>query len=635
MTEKARENILPFVGKGFIGKEPVMPGSRILLLGLMLAVLTSVITCGCKTNPPILIVTDSDAADNPHGGYLAEILRGEGLVEFLQVELASILADPDPQAYLASFPVVLLSETELNPTEEGHFRSYVSGGGKLIAMRPDPDLADLFGMSFVGTRVEQDLQYYAMDTTRDPGIGLTDVSLQYHGAADDYTLNGAVALAHLWDDIHTPSSNPAVSLYSHGSGHASAFTFDLAKSVVLTRQGNPAWKDSEGDGLSGYRPGDLFFRTTGEKWLSPERTRIPQADEAQRFLANLILTLVDQPLPRMWYLPALHKALMVNTGEAESMGGASLEQIMVDLEGYGGYYTHYLMEVGITNTPAAMEADWRARGHEVGPHMWGGGPDTCEALYPAYQQITNNLLGKFGHGGRTARSHTIDWCGWSDMAGIEAEFGTRMDTNYYHYLPPLLPYGDNANGYFTGSGLPQRFSDEAGNILPIYQAATPWPDEWFADNGFTAEETAQIIKDMFSAAENGSFSAFVANIHHVRYYGADSITHTWANEVWAYARDNGIPLWSAEMLLDFVQARDAAAFENITWNGDSLQFTFKTLYGGQDLTVMVPSEADGRTLAFVKVDGVGVPYVVETLKGRSYALFSTQAPQARVTATYE
>src|SRR5207249_2398613 len=103
-------------------------------------------------------------------------------------------------------------------TQQQVFRSYVAGGGKLVAMRPDPALADLFGLTYVGPRAEQLRQFFAVDTTRAPGAGITPLSVQYHGAADNYTLNGATALASLWTDITTPSATPAVALYGYGSG---------------------------------------------------------------------------------------------------------------------------------------------------------------------------------------------------------------------------------------------------------------------------------------------------------------------------------------------------------------------------------------------------------------------------------
>src|SRR5262249_49945619 len=149
-----------------------------------------------------------------------------------------------------------------------------------------------------------------------------------HGDADKYLLQGGFALGYLWDDIDTPSNSPAVVLNTYGSGKAAAMCFDLARSIVLMRQGNPHWKDSEGDGAQGvlnpgdpfdenpnpiapgqYRPMDMFVRLDGRLWFDPLRLHIPQADEVQRFLANLILSMLGQPLPRLWYLPGAHKAI--------------------------------------------------------------------------------------------------------------------------------------------------------------------------------------------------------------------------------------------------------------------------------------------------------------------------------------
>ena len=67
--------------------------------------------------------------------------------------------------------------------------------------------------------------------------------MQFHGTADRYTLDGATAVATLYSTATTATANPAVTVRSVGSdgGQAAAFTYDLARSVVYTRQGNPAW----------------------------------------------------------------------------------------------------------------------------------------------------------------------------------------------------------------------------------------------------------------------------------------------------------------------------------------------------------------------------------------------------------
>lgn len=41
-------------------------------------------------------------------------------------------------------------------------------------------------------------------------------------------------------------------------GQAATFTYDLARSVVYTRQANPAWAGQERDGIAPKRSDDLF-----------------------------------------------------------------------------------------------------------------------------------------------------------------------------------------------------------------------------------------------------------------------------------------------------------------------------------------------------------------------------------------
>ncbi len=581
---------------------------------------------------PILLITDKLNTANPFNGYLAEILRAEGVVEFQQIELDALTSSADPAAYLAAFDEVVLADGNLDTTAQQQMRDYVNAGGHLLAMRPEASLADLFGLTYVNARPEQLLEFFGIDTTQGPGAGITATSLQYHGDADNYTLNGATALASLYDSINTASTRPATSIANAGSGRAAAFTFDLAKSIVLTRQGNPAWVGEERDGLSSYRPSDLFAGPVGSSYLAPERTRIPQADEAQRFFANVVLSMLDTPAPRMWYLPGTHTSVIVNTGDGEDDGESALAPVINDANSYGGAFTTYMRESGIQNTSVATEAAWRAAGNEQGVHVYGD--RTLDGMTAAEAAIVAQFEAKFGHSARTARNHTIAWTGWADMAAIEAANGVELDTNYYHYMNWLLGYGDNANGYFTGSGLPQKFTDEQGNVLPIYQALTEWPDEWFADNGFSAQATFNIMKSMIESADSGYYSAFVANIHAVRYNGVDAITHAWANMLWAYARDHDIPMWSAEHLADFVEARDASQFRNVAWNGTNLTFDFSTTKAGQELTIMVPAEQGSSQLLSVTVGGTPATFTEKTVAGRKYAMVTTTAASAQVVAAY-
>ena len=394
----------------------------------------------------------------------------------------------------------------------------------------------------------------------------------------------------------------------------------------------------------------MYMRLDGTEYFDLALFPIPQADEMQRFLANIIAEMCERPLPRMWYLPGMHKVLMVNTGDGESNYGKEFDSVLDTCASYGGHFSLYLRErvvnaekgLGIERTTAEQEVAWRKAGHEIGVHVWAGGPDgkgAYEALHDAYGKIVGNLRAKFGHGSRTCRNHSIDWTGWADMAAIEAEFGTGMDFNYYHYIFTHSP--KTTNGYFNGTGLPQRFIDAKGRILPIYQATTQWSDEWFALQGadMTAKEVVAVMKRMFEAGRKGYYSAFINNIHPVRYNNGNDITSAWAKVIWAYCRDEGIPSWTGEMLLDFVEARNCARFQNLTWEaaprraGRQLKFDFQGTEG-QDLTVMVPASCGGHELTALAMDGKTVSLTIETIKGIRYAMFTPKTARAQVVADY-
>ena len=118
-----------------------------------------------------------------------------------------------------------------------------------------------------------------------------------------------------------------MSLVSVGTsgGQAAAFTYDLAQSTVYLRQGNPAWDQQERDGQAPIRSDDLYFGGASTDWVNLSKVAIPQADEQQRLLANLIgaMNLDKKPLPRFWYFPRSAKAVVVATGDDHGNGGTA------------------------------------------------------------------------------------------------------------------------------------------------------------------------------------------------------------------------------------------------------------------------------------------------------------------------
>lgn len=596
-----------------------------------------------EVSQPILVVTDSSYTDNLFNPYMTEILKGEGFFSYEAIEKDDLMQKTEPGAYVSGYKLVLLCETDLNSSQQQIFRNYVQSGGKLIAMRPDESLADMFGLEYNSVRNEQLIQYFAVDPNSYATSGATRLSLQYHGQADEYSLDGAKALAYLYNDIDTPSNMPAIAMNNYGNGTAIAYSFDLAKSIVLMRQGNPDWKDTEGDGLSGYRPSDTFHRINGDAWFARERLDVPQADEAQRILSNIIVTVLNKPIPRMWYLPSDHDVIMINTGDGESNYGYQFDPIFNDASSYGANISIYIRETGVSNTGVSREADWRAEGHEVGIHAYYD-QNIYSDEEDAYGSLSEALYNKFGHWSRTCRNHTIEWTGWIDMAEFESDFNTRLDLNYYHLVHFF--YNDpSAFGFFTGSALAQKFMKEDGTFLDIYQLLTELPDEGFDYAGMDSQQAVAVTVEQIEKAErNGYYAAFVNNIHPVRYgipdsegstqLSGDGITYDWVHGMWAYCREQNIPLWSAEMYLDFILARNSSTFDNFTYGKNSISFDFQTETAREDLTLMLPATSSLGTLEQVNVDGVSTSFQEKVVKGIEYGIFSVSNSSARIEGIY-
>ncbi len=141
---------------------------------------------------PILVVS---SAVHPFSEYYVEILRNEGLNAFDAVDITSLTP-----ATLAAHDVVVLGEIPINASQAAMLAAWVDDGGNLIAMRPDPDLASLVGVTDTGADLAEG--YLQIDTAAGtPGAGLVGQTIQFHGTADRYDLDaGTDALATLWSD---------------------------------------------------------------------------------------------------------------------------------------------------------------------------------------------------------------------------------------------------------------------------------------------------------------------------------------------------------------------------------------------------------------------------------------------------
>ncbi|MBN8655678.1 MAG: DUF4082 domain-containing protein, partial [Anaerolineae bacterium] len=568
---------------------------------------------------PILVLS---SATNPFSRYYAEILRAEGLNEFTATDISNLTAP-----LLNNYQVLILGEMTLTSTEVGLITNWVNNGGNLIAMRPDPQLAGLLGLNTAGSTLSEG--YLLVNTASTPGQGIVNQTIQYHGTADRYTLNGATSIATLYSNASTATANPAVTMINVGSngGQAAAFTYDLARSVVYTRQGNPAWEGQNRDGQAGpIRSDNLFFgNAAGDPqldWVDFNKIQIPQADEQQRLLVNMILAMnADKnPLPHFWYFPRFEKAVVVMTHD-EHGGG----DIISRLNSYNAASpvgcniadwecilstTYMYTNAPITN---AQVAAYQNQGHEFAVHVNTGCANfTPASLAADYASQIPALAAQFPSMDtqRTQRTHCIAFSDWSSQPKIQYQNGMRFDTNYYYWPSSWI---QDRPGMFTGSGMPMRFADLDGTMIDVYQATTQMTDE-------SGQSYPLHINSLLNNAVGspGYYGAFTTNIHTDGGANATNAAAAIVNS----AQTLGVPVVSALQMLNWVDGRNFSAFSGISWNGNALDFHVSVGGGANGLYALLPTQSNAGPLQSITRNGTPVTYTTETVKGIEYAVFS-------------
>jgi|GEM_PF-522117 len=575
---------------------------------------------------PVLVLY---SASNPYSRYTIEILRTEGLNYYLARDIADVTATD-----LANADVVVLGEVNVTTTQATQLSNWVNGGGTLVAFRPSTELSSLLGITKVSGSLAD--QYLLVNTSSGPGVGIVNQTIQFHGTADLYTLNGAASLATLYSSATTATTYPAVTQRDVGSngGRAIAFTYDLPRSVVYTRQGNPAWSGQKRDGTTGpVRSDDLFYGGSVADWINLNKVAIPQADEQQRLLTNIILqgNMHRKPLPRFWFLPRGLKAAIVMTGDDHATGGTS------------GRFNQYLT---LGPNSAADVADWKAvRGTS---YLYTGSPiSNAEAItYEAQgfelslhtntncenftaSTLNSNISTQMSQlraqlpgisAPLTHRTHCMVWSDWATAAKVQAQNGIRMDVNYYYWPGNWV---QNRPGMFTGSGMPMRFADMDGTMVDIYQATTQMTDEsgialpWFCD---------QLLDK--ALGPEGYYGVFVTNMH------TDTANHIGSNRIIASAQARQVPIISARQMLTWLDGRNNSYFGTMTWNNNQLSFPATALAGARNLKGMLPVNAATGQLTSITRNGSSVAYTTETIKGIAYAFFDITIGTSNYVATY-
>jgi len=578
---------------------------------------------------PILVIS---SLLNPFSRYYGEILSAEGLNEYTIADMSNLTP-----ANLANYDVVILGDISLSSAQATMLADWVSGGGNLIAMHPDKQLAGLLGLTPTSSTLTD--AYLLVQNSSGAGAGIVGQTIQFHGSADLYTPNGAAILATLYSTASTSTAYPAVTLINSGAGLAAAFTYDLARSVIYTRQGNPAWSGEKRDGqIPPTRSDDLYFGAASfdpePDWVNLSKVSIPQADEQQRLLANLILSMnaARKPLPRFWYFPSGFKAVVIMTGDDHGSfysGSATSNRFDDDLAASPQgcsvadwqcvRASAYLFPQALASNPLtdSQVAAYIAQGFEVSFHADSN--PTCSDWTPSeldsfYTNLLASLAAQFPSlpTPKTHRMHCISWSDYDSQPQVELGHGIRLDTSYYYWPPSWV---NDQPGMFTGSGMPMRFTDRNGNIIDVYQATTQMTDESGQSYPFNIDT---LLDNALGAT--GYYGAFAVNAHNDQgsYPGI-------APDVISSAQSRGVPIVSSLQMLTWLDGRNSSFFGSLAWSGNTLSFTITQATRARNLRAILPTNGPSGILSSISINGSPVAFATQTIKGVSYGMFDASS----------
>ncbi len=531
--------------------------------------------------PPASILVVSERLDRWFSSpeALAELLRFEGINDVETAWLDDVAAQT-----LTGRSLVLLGPSEPAPDTGALLLDFVRNGGGLICCAPGEAFAEAMGLK----PRRQGVLNARMNV---PLEGFPDTGLPIKGWSQRYGV-GTTEPVHtvpLLDSENAAVGDGAVYHLTYGAGHLIVLAYDAAACVYLLRQGNPMLAGCRSSGFDRMRPSDLF-----EGWQEVRDAAWPVADLHCHFLRELVHRAWprDTVLPWLWYFPGMADTVLTFTSDDDWSTRDQFERLISACETHDAGLTFYLVQERSVMDRPWLE-DLAARGFDFSIH-----PDLPPPTQPLWEGRLASHVRQFRDTyGRppsaSVRNHCITWSGYLEGVRIQARHGFTFDTNYFS----LLPQG---RYYMTGSGLPMRFSDLNGDLLPMFQLPTQFSDEttlggqgfeWSLD--FTPEQGVACVTGLMKQNAAGTYSMMCVNAHPVSFA-------TYSDVLWepvlAYAAASGTPVWDVDRFSRFWQARRSIRLRPVP-RGDTPDVSDRESDQG-GFSVMVPDReaAGGRVV---------------------------------------
>ncbi len=552
----------------------------------------------------LLIHAQSDR-HSAYSHYLAEILKMEGFLDFVEAELGAIDA-----ATLSRHDLLILPRLMTTVAQAELLTNYVAEGGRLLAFMPDYFLLQKMGMrpTFRGL----DAGYLHIDGAQPileglcaepvqiivPAAGWAPITEEWlrgqaasrvmsiapvpgWASADGATVT-VLAEVRAGRDVTDSEAMPGVVRAAVGKGEAVLFAYDLAQAVARLRQGDPARADLCFAGLDGiYRASELF---TGQ--FDNAQALLPQADIQTALLGRLIETLAPQP--RLWYYPeAGQRSVVVMTSDDDWATVEQFEALVEGLRKREGTCTFYI--VPDTKVPPELLDTWERAGHTFSVHPAlesdyrpTDAPKELQQTFVPIMLRENVERHKREHGRpvRTIRNHCVRWVGYVEEARVLEELGVGMECNYFGSCVPFCL------GYLCASGRPLRFVDTDGSVISCFHQPTSWSEECvLTDMVFSLKlsveqalaETGEIIR----RAAREFYTPVTINSHP---YSFATYSSPLIEGNWDAARAEGMRIISADSWLQWTEVRDGM---RVTVEGG--QCTLHAPHAFPSATVLFPA----------------------------------------------
>ncbi len=554
-----------------------------------------------KKQGQYLLVRPSQS-ENTYGAFAQEILRAEGLMGFVPVDLGRALL---PE--LQPGDIVLVTRCFLTRQESAGLLEAAAAGVSLAFLQPQLSLVEQAGGRPACRVINPG---YLRVSAGFPGGGeVIQTHVPINCVNEPVTGDSWTVPATAITSDKKESGFSAVAGLEYGRGRIAFFFYDLAEAVARIRFGNPALASyvTLGEKWTWPHAGDLF---AGH--LDPDCADLPQADIHGQLLAKVLTDLSAAPLGRFWYYEdGGQRSSAVLESDEDGASPAQIETIASVVEQYHGSDTFYLMRDSTKMSRAQVDA-LRARGHTFGPHVNPRGrPEELYFAVPAaVQEETGEFTERFGAPSRTLQCHCAPWLGYMSQVPQQVRSGYRL---LFAYLS--VPKRNWAR-YMCGSGRPMKFFDNDGLLHDCWQQpVTIMDDSTLAEKlGSEPEASLREFETKLQAALQSNHTSFAILSHPTAFC---TFSRRVMEGCFSRFAADGVPIYNGDRWCDFLDRRWAVRLEQGVGRDEHLMYIVSNLSGRLPLMIPLRNGKVGENWS-VEVNGARALFTIYRRLEESY-----------------